>query len=152
MMGLEHEVKKMDLCQIVTPEVDTTQALIAGIDNQMVAIPVPSIITIENIAVSDISLVDSEDVIYLREHVIPLVYLKELFKIGTETKSNETITVIVCAHNNSYVGLVVDKLFGQQDIEEKSLGVLANNQFISGASIISEDDVAMVLKVQSFIA
>ncbi len=142
----------MDLCQIVTPETDTTQALIAGVREEMVAIPLPSILTIENIAASEISLVDSEDVIYLRGHVIPLIYLDKLFDLEVSNEEKENITVIVCVHNDSYVGLVVDTLFGQKDIERKSLGILEDNQFFSGASILEDDDVAMILNVRSLIA
>lgn len=142
----------MDYCQIVTPEVDTTQALIAGIGDEMVAIPLPSILTIENIAKSDISLVDSSDVIYLRGRVIPLIYLDELFNLESSNAAKDSITVVVCTKDESCVGLVVDTLFGQRDIESKSLGILDSNKFFSGASILADDDVAMILNVDSFIA
>ena len=141
----------MDLCQIVTTELDDTQALIAGVEDEMVAIPVPSIITIENIARSEISRVDSDDVIYLRGHVIPLLYLDELFGFKPSESIREELTVVVCNHNGSHVGLVVDELFGQQDIDSKSLGILEDNKYFSGASIL-EDNIAMIIDVPSLIA
>ena len=142
----------MDYCQIVTPDVDTTQALIASINQELVAIPLPSILTIENILVSSISLVDSEDVIYLRGRVIPLIYLDELFGIESTREGKESITVVVCMHNDTYVGLVVDTALGQLDIEHKSLGILDDNKFFSGASILEDEKVAMIIDVKSFVA
>ncbi|MBE5910244.1 chemotaxis protein CheW [Pseudobutyrivibrio sp.] len=142
----------MDFCQIVTSETDTTQALIAGVRNELVAIPLPSILTIESVAKSDISLVDQEDVIYLRGRVIPLIYLDKLFELEPFAEEEDSITVVVCIHNDSCVGLVVDTLMGQKDIETKSLGILEDNQFFSGASILEDNDVAMIINVQSFIA
>ena len=55
-------------------------------------------------------------------------------------------------HKDIYLGLVVDKLYGQNDIEEKSLGILDNNnKFFSGATIM-DDAIALVLDVESLIA
>lgn len=143
----------MDLCQLITTnsEIDNNQALITGVGQEKIAIPVPSIITIENINPSDISLVDSSDVIYLRGHVIPLLYLDKFFGIESDKKDNENITAVICKHNDSHIGLVVDTLFGQEDIESKPLGVLSNNKFFSGASILS-DDLAMIIDVPALIA
>ena len=69
----------MELSQIVTSETEASQALIAGIGDGKVAIPLSSILTIENISASDINSVNFEDVIYLRGQVLPLVYLDKLF-------------------------------------------------------------------------
>ena len=142
----------MDFNKIMVPEIETEQALVASIANELIAIPVPSVLTIENVAISDISLVDQSDVIYLRGRVIPLIYLRELYGFECSNENQENITVVVCMHNDACIGLVVDSLVGQKDIESKSLGILSDNQFFSGASIIEEDSVAMVVSVESFIA
>ena len=142
----------MELSQIVTSETEASQALIAGIGDGKVAIPLSSILTIENISASDINSVNFEDVIYLRGQVIPLVYMDKLFNLEKAQNKSENLTVVICMHKDIYLGLVVDKLYGQNDIEEKSLGILDNNnKFFSGATIM-DDAIALVLDVESLIA
>jgi two-component system chemotaxis sensor kinase CheA len=144
----------MDLCQIVTTNVEnvnTSEALITCVKDELIAIPLPSIISIEDVAASEISLVDSDDVIYLRGRVIPLLYLDKLFNFVNETEKKDKITAVICSHNDSYVGLVVDDLLGQQEIESKPLGILSDNKLFTGASILS-DNLAMILDVPALIA
>ena len=141
----------MDFQLITTNDIDSTQALITGVGEERIAIPLPSIITIENVTPSEISQVDSEDVIYLRGRVIPLLYLDKFFGLKASDEKKDSITAVICMHNDSYIGLVVDTLFGQQDIESKPLGILNNNKYFSGASILSED-LAMILDVPALIA
>ncbi len=127
------------------------QAIIAQVNDEIFAIDLSSIISIENVTVSDISTVDQEAVIYLRGMVIPLVYLDKLFDIKSADNEKNNIIVVVCRHEDKCFGLVVDSLVGQKEIISKSLGVLEDNKFFSGASIL-EDNLALVLNVRSFVA
>ena len=142
----------MELSNNINSQAEASQALIAGVRDEKIAIPLSSIITIENVLISEINSVNFEDVIYLRGQVIPLVYMDQLFDLEKEKEKRESLTVVICMHNDTYLGLVVDKLYGQNDIEEKSLGILKNNnRFFSGAAIM-DDAVALVLDVESLIA
>ena len=127
------------------------QAIIAQISDEIFAIDLSSILSIENIDISEISTVDQEPVISLREMVIPLVYLDKLFDIQTSDNEKGNIIVVVCKHDDKCFGLVVDSLVGQKEIINKSLGILGDNEFFSGASIL-EDKLALVLDVGSFVA
>ncbi len=142
----------MELSNNINSQAEASQALIAGVRDEKIAIPLSSIITIENVLISEINSVNFEDVIYLRGQVIPLVYMDQLFDLEKEKEKRESLTVVICMHNDTYLGLVVDKLYGQNDIEGKSLGILENNnRFFSGAAIM-DDAVALVLDVESLIA
>lgn len=144
----------MELCELMTidtAEATGDQALIATINDETFAIPLSSILSIENIAVSEINSVDQEAVIYLRGRIIPLVYLNKLFNIESTRKDDDHITVVVCMHNDAYFGFVVDGLDGQKEISNKSLGILGDNDFFTGASIL-EDKLALILNVGSFVA
>lgn len=127
------------------------QAIIAQISDEIFAIDLSSILSIENIDISEISTVDQEPVISLREMVIPLVYLDKLFDIQSSDNEKCNIIVVVCKHDDKCFGLVVDSLVGQKEIINKSLGILGDNEFFSGASIL-EDKLALVLDVGSFVA
>ena len=83
--------------------------------------------------------------------VIPLVYLDKLFDIQSSDNEKSNIIVVVCKHDDKCFGLVVDSLVGQKEIINKSLGILGDNEFFSGASIF-EDKLALVLDIGSFVA
>ena len=51
---------------------------------------------------------------------------------------------------DSLAGLVVDNLIGQQEIVIKSLGkYITNNKIISGATILGDGEVALILDVNT---
>lgn len=127
------------------------QAIIAQVSDEIFAIDLSSIISIENIDISEITTVDQEPVISLRDMIIPLVYLDKIFDIKPLDNDKSNIIVIVCKHEDKCFGLVVDSLVGQKEIINKSLGILSENEFFSGASIL-EDKLALVLDVGSFVA
>lgn len=144
----------MEISEMMIPnkaDNEGEQAIIAQVNDEIFAIDLSSIISIENVTVSEISTVDQEAVIYLRGMVIPLVYLDKLFDIKSADNEKNNIIVVVCRHEDKCFGLVVDSLVGQKEIISKSLGVLEDNKFFSGASIL-EDNLALVLNVRSFVA
>ena len=110
------------------------------------AIALASIMNIENIAVSDIKYVQAKEVIYLRGLVIPLVHLDEVLDCKPREDKPDNLIVVIVKKGENYAGLVVDSLIGQQEIVIKSLGkVMDNNKMISGATILGDGDVAMIL-------
>ena len=128
-----------------------SKALIAGVRDEKIAIPLSAVLSIENVPVSEINSVNFEDVIYLRGQVIPLVYMDNLFDLGEAKVKTDNINVVICMYKDTYLGLVVDQLFGQEDIDKKSLGILDDNQFFKGATILN-DAIALILDVESLIA
>lgn len=144
----------MELCELMTidkSDENGSQAIIAQVGKESFAIPISSVLSIEKIVISEISSVDQEAVIYHRGMVIPLVYLDKLFGLDSAKSDKDQIIAVVCKYKETYFGLVVDSLEGQQDITNKSLGILSDNQFFSGASIL-EDKLALILNVGSFVA
>ena len=141
----------MDFCQLQANENNKTQALIAGVGEGKYAIPLSSIVSVENVLAEELSKVDSSDVIYLRGNVIPLINMRKLFEMEPAEYSGETYTIIVCRHKESLFGIVVDQLDEQKEIETKPLGVLEDNTFFQGASVL-EDKVALILNLEAYVA
>ena len=132
---------------------ENAQALIVGVKNERLAIDLSSVIAIEKVELSDINSVNNEDVIDHRGKIIPLVYLDEVFELEGDKEDKDHINVVVCTNDDATVGLVVDTLFGQSEIEEKSLGALSDNEFFTGVSILPEmDEVALILNLESLVA
>ncbi len=126
------------------------QALMVEVRDEKYAIALGSIQNIENIPVSEIKYVQAKEVIHLRGLVIPLIRLDELLDSEPKDDDPENIVVVVVKKGDSYAGIVVDNLIGQQEIVIKSLGnVLDNNKIISGATILGDGEVALILDINA---
>ena len=122
------------------------QALMVEVRDEKYAIALGSIANIENIPVTDIKYVEAKEVIHLRGNVIPLVRLDKILDLDPLENGPENLTVVIVKRGDSQVGLVVDKLIGQQEIVIKSLGKYINgNKLISGATILGDGEVALIL-------
>ena len=62
----------------------------------------------------------------------------------------ENLKVVIVKKRDSLACLVVDNLIGQQEIVIKSLGkYINNNKIISGATILGDGEVALILDVNT---
>ncbi|MBQ6464227.1 MAG: chemotaxis protein CheA [Pseudobutyrivibrio sp.] len=127
------------------------QALMVEIRDEKYAIALASIMNIENIPVSDIKYVESKEVIHLRGQVIPLIHLDKILDFEPKESQEDTMTVVICKKGDTLGGIIVDNLIGQLEIVIKSLGKLDNNKLISGATILGDGEIAMILDVNAVI-
>ena len=126
------------------------QALMVEIREEKYAIALGSISNIESIPVNEIKYVEAREVIHLRGTVIPLVRLDKILDINDGQEAPENLTVVIVKKGDSLAGLVVDNLIGQQEIVIKALGnYINNNKLISGATILGDGEVALILDVNT---
>ena len=126
------------------------QALMVEIRDEKYAIALGSISNIESIPVNEIKYVQAQEVIHLRGAVIPLIRLDQVLDMEEKQKEPENLTVVIVKKGDSLAGLVVDNLIGQQEIVIKSLGkYINNNKIISGATILGDGEVALILDVNT---
>lgn len=128
------------------------QALMVEIRDEKYAIALGSISNIESIPVNEIKYVQAQEVIHLRGAVIPLIRLDQVLDMEEKQEEPENLTVVIVKKGDSLAGLVVDNLIGQQEIVIKSLGkYINNNKIISGATILGDGEVALILDVNTLI-
>lgn len=127
------------------------QALMVEVRDEKYAIALGSISNIEDIPANEIKYVEAKEVIHLRGKVIPLVRLDQVLDIEPKEEEPESYTVVIVNKGDSQAGLVVDNLIGQQEIVIKSLGNYINNnsKIISGATILGDGEVALILDVNT---
>ena len=126
------------------------QALMVEIRDEKYAIALGSIPNIESIPVNEIKYVQAQEVIHLRGAVIPLIRLDQVLDMEEKQEEPENLTVVIVKKGDSLAGLVVDNLIGQQEIVIKSLGkYITNNKIISGATILGDGEVALILDVNT---
>ena len=128
------------------------QALMVELGEEIYAISLGSIETIEDVLVSDIKYVQSKEVINLRGTVIPIIRLNQVLDIEPQDEDAENLTVVVVKKGDRSAGLVIDRLIGQQEIVIKSLGKYINNsKIIGGATILGDGEVALILDVNTLV-
>jgi two-component system chemotaxis sensor kinase CheA len=124
------------------------QTLMVEIGNEKYAIPLGSIETIEDIALDDVKYVQNKEVINLRSSVIPLIRLDRVLDVEPASEEPVSLTVVIVKKGDKLAGLIVDNLIGQLEIVIKSIGKYINNsKLISGATILGDGEIALILDV-----
>lgn len=127
------------------------QALMVDVCGEKYALPLNSIVTVEEILPDDIKYVHTKEVINLRGTVIPLVRLNEVLDVEDNGEENEEadedgLVVVIVKKGDRQAGLVISRLLGQQEIVIKPLGKFINvPKLISGATILGNGDVALII-------
>ena len=123
------------------------QSLLVNVGNEIYAIPLVSVVEAVKVPKEEIQRVEGQEIIVLRDSVLSLVKLSEVFNIPTE-ESEDYMYVVVLSIGERRFGLVVDKLIGQEEIVIKSLGnYLSNVPGISGATIMGDGRVTLIIDV-----
>ena len=126
------------------------QALMVEIRDEKYAIALGSIQTIEEVSLDEIKYVQANEVIHMRGDVIPIVHLDEILDFEPLEEEVTKLTVVIARKGEKQVGLVVDRLSGQQEIVIKSLGsYIDGGKVISGATILGDGEVALILDVNT---
>jgi two-component system chemotaxis sensor kinase CheA len=125
------------------------QALMVAVRDEIYAIPLSTVNETTMLSSEDIRLIQNQEVIVLRGNVLPLYRLDSLLEVPGETVSDESYVVVV-HKGNKQIGLVVDRLIGQQEIVIKSLGkVLAGTPGIAGAIVAGDGNVRLILDIDT---
>ena len=128
------------------------QALMVELGSEKYAIPLGSIQTIEDVAISVIKYVQTKEVINLRGTVIPLIRLDQILDVESNVEDQESLTVVIVKKGDKQAGLVVDNLIGQQEVVIKSIGSYINcSKIISGATILGDGEIALILEVNTLV-
>jgi len=116
------------------------------------AIPLGNIDTIEDIALDEIKLVQSKEVIHLRGSVIPIVRMNEVLEDYEHDSESKSMVVVVVKKGDQRLGLGVDNLLGQQETVIKSMGHhITNAKLFSGATILGDGEVALILDTNTLV-
>lgn len=127
------------------------QALLVTVGEEQYAIPLHSIDETTFLFPEQIKTVHNQEVMFLREMILPLVRLNQLLDVP-RVKKNKELFVVVVRKGEQRWGLVVDQLVGQQEIVIKPLGnLLAGIPGVAGATILGNGQVSIILDVNSLV-
>ncbi len=128
------------------------QALMVKVGAEKYAIPLSSIQEITNIKVHDVKRVRNQEVMLLRNNVIPIVRLDEILNVEGAVPDSEKkhLTSVIVKKGDKLSAFIVDSLIGQQEIVIKSLGkVMSGVKCIAGATILGDGNVALIVDVNT---
>jgi len=124
------------------------QALLVGVQEEHYAIPLASVLETVRISKDEIYTVEGRSVMRLREEVLSLVHIGDIFEVERILDSNEHAYVVVLGLGTSKLGLIVDTLVGQEEIVIKSLGdYLKGIEGVAGATIRGDGGVTLIVDV-----
>ncbi|WP_025684944.1 chemotaxis protein CheA [Paenibacillus maysiensis] len=128
-------------------------AMMIQIGSEKYAIPLSSIVETAIVKRTQIRSVHGNKMIAFRESHIPLISLSQLFEVPDFNEDEEEETeVVVIRKGDRLAALSVQDFLGQSEIVLKNLGkYLPNIQGISGATILGDGQVALIIDPNVFI-
>jgi two-component system chemotaxis sensor kinase CheA len=136
--------------QIILPlTLAIVPTLLVKVGSQKFAVPLASVTQTLRVPKSQIKTVNQKPVIVLRGNVLSLTRLTEVFDFPSSTEDQETACVVVVRWGKSMLGLIVDDLFGQQELVVKSLSsLLGKTPGVSSAAILGDGEVSLIVDVK----
>ncbi len=125
-------------------------SLLVRIDGDVFALPLDAVVEIVTIEPEDIRAVHGRSTASVRDRVVSVVRLSELFdwRQGSSQNSAESgrATLVVLGSEGREIGLIVDLPLGEEDIVIKSMAENYRNvPGVAGASILGDGRVSLIL-------
>lgn len=126
------------------PTVAIIRALIVKVGTEFYAIPLSNVLKAVSVK-GNLETLQGQKILYVRNEIIPAVWLRDLFGIGGKTL--EEVAVIVDKEGEK-VALIVDSILDRQEIVIKPLGgYLSKIRGISGFTVLGNGRIIPVLDI-----
>jgi len=152
MIDIDTEIGKGTTFTITLPiTLAIIKALIVEVSTETFCVPLSSVLESLMIKRDRIATIEKREVVSIRGETLPLLWLDRVFGLP-KSEEGESIYVVVVGVAERRLGLVVDRLVGQQEIVIKSIGEkLKNIPGLAGATELGDNEVVLVLDVESLI-
>jgi two-component system chemotaxis sensor kinase CheA len=122
------------------------RALVFVVRGRMMSIPLSTVAEVTQLRDGGLRTIDGREVLDLRGATLPLVRLGDLLRLSRPNADSPEQHVIVLSLRNRRVGLVVERLVGQQDVVIKPLGrSLQGVRGVAGATDLGAAKLVLVL-------
>ncbi len=141
------------------------QSLLVTANSEIFAIPLSTVVESIRVGPSEIQKVGDQEVIKLRDRVLPLMHLENALnlhrknehlwyisnqdsKINNYNKKSERLFVVVVGSGEKRFGIVVDQLLNQQEMVIKSMGKIVKEvDGVAGGAVLGNGEVVLVLDI-----
>lgn len=151
MIDVESEIDKGTTLKLRIPlTLAIIQALIVSVQEEYYAIPLGSVLETVRINQNEIYMVEGRSVLRLRDEILTLVRLVDIFNVDTLLKNSDELYVVVIGLAANKIGVIVDYLVGQEEVVIKSLGYyLKGTEGIAGATVRGDGKITLIVDVAS---
>jgi two-component system chemotaxis sensor kinase CheA len=127
------------------------KALLFRVEQRLYAVPLNGVAEIARARESDVHQVQNYEVLQLRDRVLPLVRLGCAPGSGEKAGSGK-IFVLVIAMGERKLGMIVDRLEGEEELVIKALDdQTVATDLISGASILGDGRVVLIVNLPAIV-
>lgn len=134
------------------PSMAIIRVLIVEISGEWYAIPLNDVLEVAIVKDKDERTISQMDVLKIREKIIPVVYLNDIFNIGDDIQKS-SYAVIVEKSDGTLVALLVDAILDHRDILIKPLDkFLSHVKGLGGITILGNGRVVPILDIDSILA
>ena len=149
MIDVESELGQGTILKLKIPlTLAIIQALIVGVQEEYYAIPLSSVIETVRANQDEIYIVEGRSVLRLRDEILTLVRLSDIFKVDSVIKNSSEMYVVVIGLAENKIGIIVDYLVGQEEVVIKSLGYyLKGTEGIAGATVRGDGKITLIVDV-----
>ncbi|MBQ7126176.1 hybrid sensor histidine kinase/response regulator [bacterium] len=129
----------------------TLRVFLVQISNQTFAIPIQVITTFVTKRQDEIKTNNGNMTIIYNNRILPLYYLSNILGLE-QAQRNDRETILIIESDDISIGLVVDKLLGDQDVLLKKLPApLYKVQNISGVTNLASGELCLILNIQDIV-
>jgi two-component system chemotaxis sensor kinase CheA len=123
-------------------------ALLVTAAKETYAVPLAAVVESIKLRPDEVSSINGHDTLRIRDRIVPLVRLVEIFDVPGDAAAGRQYAVIL-GRGDRRLGLVVDRLEGQQEVVIKALdaSLSGDASTVAGATIMGDGRVVLILDV-----
>lgn len=122
--------------------------LLVKVAESIFAIPLVMVAETLRLEQEEIRTIRGEPVTVLRDSVLPLIFMDEVYDLAADRRERKFLYVVVVQTGKQRVGLVVDALMGEEEVVVKALGALVGEiPGISSGAILGDGQIALIVDV-----
>ena len=131
----------------------TLRALLVGVQGHLYALPLADVGEVVRVDPDALRSVQGRWATTVRGQVVPLLWLRQFGDPRFRPQpAGEPLVAVLVEHQGQPVGLVVDRLLGEQEVVVKGLGeLLAGTRGLSGATILGDGRLALILDTPALV-
>ncbi|MBT9158189.1 MAG: Chemotaxis protein CheA [Firmicutes bacterium] len=127
------------------------RALLVRANGHDYAVAIAAVTETRKLNPADLRFVQGQECLVLREQVVPVVPLYSL--LGMTPPEKRPQNLVIASSGSTKVGLLVDRLLGEQEVVIKPLGpFFVKNRELAGATILGDGRVVPILDVNGLLA
>lgn len=128
------------------------RGLLVDVSGVVYVLPLSSVVETFMVPTSKIQTVNRREVIVVRGLTTPILRLGSVFGSAVASAESSSLDVVIVGLAEKRIGLVVDRLIGEQEVVIKSLSTFCGDVAgVSGATILGDGHVALIADVSGLI-